>query len=53
MIVLAINLSLFYLIGDPVDLAAVWNKLAIWTIPEENLGEQAVPQEEAIFHKVE
>jgi hypothetical protein len=51
-IVLAIDPSLLYLVGDPVDPAAVWKKLS-GQFPEEDLGKQALSQEEAVHHEVE
>ena len=48
-IVLAVEPSLLYLLGDPEDPV----EKVIWTIPEEDMGQQTKPQEEAIHHEIE
>ena len=39
-IVLAVDPSLLYLIGDPEDPVTVWQKLYTGSIPEEDVGQQ-------------
>ena len=50
-IVLAIDPSLLYLVGDPVDSAAVWNKLSGQF--QKKTWANKLSQEETILHEVE
>ena len=50
-IVLAIDRSLLYLIGDPVDPVAVWNKLSGQF--QKKTWANKLSQEETILHEVE